>query len=120
MTSSDLPTGFSSRPLQVGDLDQAVALYNACSQAMIGANAFTPESVLAVRKPWRKRGLGLALVQHSFVDFFKRGKARVGLGVDAANLTGATRLYEKAGMRASRQFDVYKKERRAGVEMSKR
>lgn len=77
-------------------------------------------SVLAVRKPWRKRGLGLALLQHSFVEFSERGKARVGLGVDAANLTGATRLYEKAGMRASRQFDVYDKELRAGVEMSKR
>jgi mycothiol synthase len=77
-------------------------------------------SVLAVRKPWRNRGLGLALLQHSFVDFFERGRASVGLGVDAANFTGATRLYEKAGMRTSRQFDVYEKELRAGVEMSKR
>jgi mycothiol synthase len=77
-------------------------------------------SVLAVRKPWRKRGLGLALLRHSFVDFHGRGKQRVGLGVDAANLTGATRLYEEAGMQASRQFDVYEKELRAGVDLAKR
>ena len=53
---------------------------------------------LGVRRPWRKRGLGLALLQHAFGEFYRRGKPRVALGVDAENPTGATRLYERAGM----------------------
>lgn len=73
---------------------------------------------LGVRRPWRRQGLGLALLQHTFVEMYKRGKQRVGLGVDASSLTGATRLYEKAGMRIARQFDTYDKEIRPGVELS--
>jgi mycothiol synthase len=52
---------------------------------------------LGVRRPWRKKGLGLALLQHSFGEFYKRGKNTIGLGVDASNPTGATRLYQRAG-----------------------
>ena len=73
---------------------------------------------LAVRRPWRKRGLGLALLRHSFNEFYQRGKRKVGLDVDAQNLTGALRLYEKAGMHVHRQFDSYEKELRAGKEIS--
>jgi mycothiol synthase len=73
---------------------------------------------LGVRRPWRRQGLGLALLQHSFVELYGRGRRRVGLGVDASSLTGATRLYEKAGMRPIRQFDLYEKELRPGIEMS--
>lgn len=75
---------------------------------------------LGVRRPWRKQGLGLALLQHSFGEFYRRGKRRVGLGVDAQNLTGALRLYEKAGMRSdpSRQFSLYEKELRPGVDLT--
>ena len=75
-------------------------------------------STLGVRRAWRKRGLGLALLQHSFGEFYKRGMRKVGLGVDAGSLTGALRLYEKAGMHVARQFDKYEKEIRAGVEIS--
>ena len=73
---------------------------------------------LAVLRPWRKRGLGLALLRHSFVELHKRGKEKVGLGVDADSLTGATRLYEKAGMHAVNQFVVYEMELRSGVDLS--
>jgi hypothetical protein len=31
------------------------------------------------------------------------------LSVDASNETGATALYERVGMRATRHFDVYEK-----------
>jgi ribosomal protein S18 acetylase RimI-like enzyme len=62
-----------------------------------------------VRRPWRQRGLGLALLLHSFNNFYQRGDRAVGLGVDAQSLTGATRLYEKAGMRVTRQHDLYEK-----------
>jgi mycothiol synthase len=40
-------------------------------------------SVLGVRPRWRRRGLALALLTHAFAKFRRRGKARVGLGVDA-------------------------------------
>lgn len=73
---------------------------------------------LGVRRAWRKRGLGLALLQHSFGKFYERDVTKVGLGVDAGSLTGALRLYEKAGMYVFSQFDKYEKEIRAGVEIS--
>jgi mycothiol synthase len=74
---------------------------------------------LGVRRPWRRLGLGLALLQHSFNEFYRRGNRKVGLGVDAQNLTGATRLYQKAGMHAdpARQFDLFEKELRPGKDM---
>jgi mycothiol synthase len=66
--------------------------------------------VLAVRRPWRRRGLGLALLRHTFADFAARGANRVGLGVDGENLTGAVRLYARAGMSVVRRNDIYEKE----------
>jgi mycothiol synthase len=67
-------------------------------------------SALGVRKPWRQRGLGLALLSHAFVEFHRRGEPHVGLGVDAENPTGATRLYERAGMRIIKEDVVFEKE----------
>jgi mycothiol synthase len=69
---------------------------------------------LGVRRPWRKKGLSLALLQHSFGEFYKRGMTIVGLGVDASNPTGATRLYQRAGMYVASEFATYEKELRAG------
>jgi mycothiol synthase len=66
--------------------------------------------VLAVREQWRKRGLGLALLQHCFGEFYRRGQRRVGLGVDAQNPSGATRLYERAGMHVTYEAVAFKKE----------
>jgi mycothiol synthase len=76
-------------------------------------------STLSVRRPWRRRGLGLALLQNAFAEFYRRGKYRVGLGVDAQNLTGAVRLYEKAGMHSDPnwEYSQYEKELRSGVEL---
>ena len=65
--------------------------------------------MLGVRRTWRRRGLGRALLQHAFSEFGARGFGRVGLGVDAESLTGADRLYETAGMRVVRRRDVYEK-----------
>jgi mycothiol synthase len=72
---------------------------------------------LGVRRPWRKRGLGQALLLHSFAEFYKRGTTTIGLGVDAQNPTGATRLYQKVGMYAVSEFVTYEKELRAGREI---
>ena len=77
-------------------------------------------NTLGVRRPWRRQGLGLALLQHSFAELTKRGRRRVGLGVDADSLTDATRLYKKAGMVVSRQYDTYEKELRPGRELARR
>jgi mycothiol synthase len=69
---------------------------------------------IAVRRPWRGNGLGIALLRHSFCEFYKRGMTTIGLGVDSANLTGATRLYQRAGMVVAGEFAMYEKELRAG------
>jgi len=76
-------------------------------------------ATLGVRRPWRRKGLGLALLHHTFGEFLNRGYKRVALGVDTQNLSGATRLYQKAGMQIAREFVVYEKELRAGEELSK-
>jgi mycothiol synthase len=64
---------------------------------------------LGVAKPWRRRGIGLALLRHAFAEFHRRGEPHVGLGVDAQNPTGATRLYERAGMRVLKEDVIYEK-----------
>jgi ribosomal protein S18 acetylase RimI-like enzyme len=76
-------------------------------------------SVLGVRRPWRRRGLGLALLRQIFGEFYRRGKPRVGLGVDSNNLAGATKLYEKAGMHVQREYVTYEIELRPGEELQK-
>jgi mycothiol synthase len=73
---------------------------------------------LGVRRQWRRRGIALALLQHSFRELYRRGKTRVILGVDAQSLTGALRLYEKAGMHVQYQADRYEKELRAGQDLT--
>lgn len=75
-------------------------------------------SILGVRQPWRKRGLGLSLLLHGFSALWQYGQRQVGLGVDAENLTGALRLYEKSGMHIHRQQNLYEKELRPGVELA--
>lgn len=64
-------------------------------------------SVLGVRNRWRRKGLGRALLLHSFQEFQRRGFHAAALGVDADSLTGANKLYEDAGMRVIRRSDVY-------------
>jgi mycothiol synthase len=65
--------------------------------------------ILGVRKPWRGRGVGRALLLTAFGAFRARGLLRAGLGVDAENPTGATRLYESVGMRVVDRFEVFEK-----------
>jgi len=56
---------------------------------------------------FRGRGLGRALLLTAFRAFRARGLARAVLGVDAANPTGAVRLYESVGMHAAHTWAVY-------------
>jgi ribosomal protein S18 acetylase RimI-like enzyme len=73
---------------------------------------------LGVRRPWRGKGLGLALLRHSFRELHQRGRKQAALDVDAENITGAVRLYTKAGMHIHRQVDNYEKELRAGEDLA--
>jgi mycothiol synthase len=66
-------------------------------------------AAIGVLKPWRKRGLGLALLHHAFGEFYRRGQPRVALGVDAQNPTGATKLYERAGMHVAYEALAFEK-----------
>lgn len=65
--------------------------------------------VLGVRRPWRKRGLGLALLLESFRRFYEHGERRVGLGVDGENPTNAVALYLRAGMHQMHRWDAYER-----------
>lgn len=64
---------------------------------------------VAVRKPWRRRGLGEALLLRSLGQFYDRGERVVQLGVDAENPSGATRLYERVGMKVAFEAVIYAK-----------
>ena len=70
--------------------------------------------VVGVRPAWRRRGIALALLQHSFGTLYRAGKHKVSLEVDAENPTGATRLYQKAGMHVERRQETFEKELRPG------
>jgi ribosomal protein S18 acetylase RimI-like enzyme len=87
-----------------GDQIAGMAL---CSSQRPGQPDLGWISTLGVRRPWRRRRLALAILHHAFQLLAARGKARAGLGVDAQSLTGATRLYEKAGMRVVREHLEY-------------
>ncbi|MCB0033256.1 MAG: GNAT family N-acetyltransferase [Anaerolineales bacterium] len=76
---------------------------------------------LGVRRPWRKNGLGLALLRYTFREFQARGRFKqVALGVDAGSLTGATRLYERAGMYVEHSNNVYEIILREGIDPATR
>ena len=70
--------------------------------------------IVGVRPAWRRRGIALALLKHSFGSLYQGGKRKVSLEVDAENSTGATLLYEKAGMRVERRHETFEKELRPG------
>ncbi|HET8911068.1 MAG TPA: GNAT family N-acetyltransferase [Ktedonobacteraceae bacterium] len=65
---------------------------------------------LAVRRPWRRQGLGTALLMTIFNEFYLRGVQKVGLLVDAQNQTGATRIYQRAGMQIELRRSAFQKE----------
>ena len=64
---------------------------------------------LAVLATHRGRGIGLALLHRSFHTFAERGVRRVTLNVNAQNVTGATAVYERAGMRVVNAWDLWER-----------
>jgi GNAT superfamily N-acetyltransferase len=74
-------------------------------------------NTVAVRRPWRKRGLATALLQEAFGALYRRDVHTAALGVDAQSLTGATRVYERAGMHISLRVATYQKILRPGLDL---
>lgn len=62
---------------------------------------------LRVLAAYRGRGIAGALLRHSFARFTARGLGRVLVSVDSENATGATAVYERAGMRTVKAWDMW-------------
>jgi mycothiol synthase len=97
------------------DFDPSLWFLAVAGGDLVGANLCFAGSTggfvaqLAVRRDLRGRGLGLALLRHGFAELYRRGERQVWLYVDTENRTGATRLYERAGMRVEHRFDFWVK-----------
>jgi ribosomal protein S18 acetylase RimI-like enzyme len=91
----------------LAEADDEIVGMALCSSQRPGQPDLGWVSTLGVRRDWRRRGLALAILRRAFRLLADRGKTRAGLGVDAQSLTGATRLYEKAGMRVVREAYEY-------------
>jgi GNAT superfamily N-acetyltransferase len=72
---------------------------------------------LSVRRPYRGRGIGQALVLHALNQFYRYGIRRVITDTDGNSFTGANYLYQRAGMTIYRSTRLYEKELRAGHEL---
>ncbi len=64
---------------------------------------------LGVRRPYRRRGLGMCLLKQMMLRFWERDIRNLILNVDAESLTGANRLYELAGFEVSNRYINYRK-----------
>jgi mycothiol synthase len=53
-------------------------------------------------------------------EYHSRGIKRVALSVDAESVTGAPRLYSRAGMHVTNNYFVYQRELRPGVDVTVR
>lgn len=104
--------------MEAGGGPEAIAGVCLCSTTMAEDPAMGYVMSLGVQRAWRRRGLGLAMLHHAFGAFYRLGKARVTLDVDAESLTGATRLYERAGMHVQRESVTYELVLREGADLS--
>ena len=83
--------------------------------AGLALNLYRPQSStgwvdhLGVRRAWRKKGIGKALLLHSLGEFYRRDVRHIKLTVDSKSLTNAPRLYESVGMKPVQQYHIYTK-----------
>ncbi len=89
--------------LQVDGVDAAICIVDEC-RADVGDGYVR---TLGVSPEFRRQGLALLLLKRSFEYYRGKGRLGVQLGVDSTNPTGATQLYERAGMRAHRIIDAW-------------
>jgi mycothiol synthase len=64
---------------------------------------------LAVLRPYRRKGVGAALLRRAFAIYAAKGRGKAGLGVDMANPTEAIRLYRAVGMRPLYEANIYQR-----------
>ncbi|HKY83708.1 MAG TPA: GNAT family N-acetyltransferase [Anaerolineales bacterium] len=64
---------------------------------------------IAVRRPWRRRGVASALIARSLAALKDRGMTEAVLGVDAENRTGALRVYERLGYTPLQRWTVFRR-----------
>ena len=69
-------------------------------------------SFLGVLAAARGRGIGTALLHHLFATLADRGAPRALVNVDAGNPSKATAVYEGAGMRVVKRWDLWERTRR--------
>jgi len=90
--------------------------YEGNDMAGAALNLFAKESGtgwvdhLSVRPGWRRRGIGKALLLHTFREFYLRSIHTIKLSVDSKSLTSAPHLYENVGMQTVQQYHIYRKE----------
>jgi len=104
-------------------VDQAsgeIAGFCLCDRQISGDHTRGYVASFGVRDSYRRQGLGLALLHHSFAELRRRGRTAVELDMDSENLTGALRLYTRAGMRPIRQIYTFEKELRPGTDLVRR
>ena len=75
-------------------------------------------NTVATLREWRGQGLASALLRASFRAFWEQGMRTVALGVDAQNATGATHVYEAAGMTTVASAVIYEKVLRPDVDLA--
>ena len=63
--------------------------------------------MLAVRRPYRRRGVGAALLRHAFGLYAGKGRTAAGLGVDLTNPTRPASLYAAVGMSPAYEADMF-------------
>ncbi len=98
------PEGITVRTFIPGQDDRAV-FETIEEDKVVGALLCVPVpamgwvDMLGVRRPWRKKGLGMALLLQAFRDLYRRGLRQIALSVGAQNATGAQKLYERRNAR---------------------
>jgi ribosomal protein S18 acetylase RimI-like enzyme len=64
---------------------------------------------LAVLRPYRRKGVGAALLRRAFASYAGKGRVKAGLGVDLDNPTQAARLYRAVGMTPQYEANIYQR-----------
>jgi GNAT superfamily N-acetyltransferase len=87
----------------------SINVVSTSENALLGRNWAWTEP-LGVRRPWRKRGLGRALLRESQREMKARGIQAAALEVDSENTSNALHLYEGCGYKTVRRWDLHRKE----------
>ncbi len=90
------------------DGDAVVGVVN-CQERQASDPDTAYVGALGVRRQWRGRGIGRALLLQAFAAVGARGVSSVELGVDSSSETGALALYEGVGMHVKYSFEFWDK-----------